>query len=175
MHGNDSQVPVSQLDLPRRITMQSTGGCRYQPKTIFLACTGSQRLRNNYVFSGPSAIIISMAAVESAYGKSRFAMEGNALFGVRTWSAEVPQMKPLGLPDAEFGVKKYKTKCESVKDMIRIINNHPAYEKFRQERIIQQKDGKWDYGKLMDGLTAWSTNEQYKTLILKKIKMLNLP
>ena len=84
-------------------------------------------------------------------------------------------MKPLGLPDAEFGVKKYTSKCESVKDMIRIINNHPAYEKFREERIIQQKDGQWDYAKLMDGLTAWSTNEQYKTLILKKIDMLNLP
>ena len=123
----------------------------------------------------PSSIIISMAAVESAYGKSRFAKEGNALFGVRTWSEDVPQMKPLGLPDAEFGVKKYTTKCESVKDMIRIINNHPAYEKFREERIIQQKDGKWDYAKLMDGLTAWSTNDQYKTLILKKIDLLNLP
>ena len=138
-------------------------------------CVDYLNLMTEPEYRVPSAIIIGMAAVESAYGRSRFAMEGNALFGVRTWSEDVPQMKPLGLPDAEFGVKKYTTKCESVKDMIRIINNHPAYEKFREERIIQQKDGKWDYAKLMDGLTAWSTNEQYKTLILKKIDMLNLP
>ena len=61
----------------------------------------------------PREILVAMAVVESAYGTSRFATEGNALFGVRTWDNKVPQMKPLGIPNAKFGVKKYKTKSVS--------------------------------------------------------------
>ena len=58
----------------------------------------------------PISIIIAMAGIESAWGTSRFATEGNALFGVRTWSLDtVPHMKALGNPDASWGVKKYKT------------------------------------------------------------------
>lgn len=123
----------------------------------------------------PSAIIISMAVVESAYGRSRFAKEGNALFGVRTWNLTEPHMKPLGIPDASFGVKKYVHKCESVSDMISIINRHPAYKDFRIERDKQYDEGVLDYKKLLAGLTAWSTNPEYKDIILAKIKHLNLP
>ena len=54
----------------------------------------------------PSEIIIGMAMIESANGTSRFAVEGNALFGVRTWDPAEPQMKPLQIPNAKFGVKK---------------------------------------------------------------------
>ena len=138
-------------------------------------CVDYLNLMTDPEYRVPSAIIIGMAAVESAYGRSRFAMEGNALFGVRTWSEDVPQMKPLGLPDAEFGVKKYTSKCESVKDMIRIINNHPAYEKFREARQDQLADGKWDYRILLSGMTAWSTNPDYKEIILQTIVDNKLP
>ena len=41
----------------------------------------------------PGSIIIAMAGIESGWGTSRFALEGNALFGVRTWDATIPQMK----------------------------------------------------------------------------------
>lgn len=125
----------------------------------------------------PSAIIIAMAVIESGYGTSRFAVEGNALFGVRTWDLAQPHMKPLGIPNAQFGVKKYVHKCESVSDMINIINNHPAYEQFRQERDHQYDNNpnKLNYRKLMYGLTAWSTNKEYPEIILDKIKQLKLP
>jgi len=125
----------------------------------------------------PSAIIIAMAVIESGYGTSRFAIEGNALFGVRTWDLTQPHMKPLGVPNAQFGVRKYTHKCESVASMINIINNHPAYEKFRKERDRQYdaNPNKLDYRKLMYGLTAWSTNKEYPEIILDKIKQLKLP
>ena len=121
----------------------------------------------------PRDIIVAMAIVESAYGTSRFATEGNALFGVRTWSKDVPQMKPLAIPNAKFGVKKYKTKCQSVADVIDILNRHPAYEEFRTERAKQAKAGEVNYTKLVNGLKAWSTNEMYSQIILAKIKSLN--
>ena len=122
----------------------------------------------------PRDILVAMAVVESAYGTSRFATEGNALFGVRTWDLDnVPHMKPLAIPNAKFGVKMYKTKCQSVADVIDILNRHPAYEEFRIERTKQFKDGKIDYTKLVEGLKAWSTNEMYSQIILAKIKSIN--
>jgi len=124
----------------------------------------------------PISIIIAMAGVESAWGTSRFATEGNALFGVRTWSLDtVPHMKALGNPDASWGVKKYKTKCESIKDMIKILNTHPAYEKFREARATQLEDGKWNYRSLLSGMTAWSTNPDYQKIILQTIVDNKLP
>tara|TARA_B100000900_G_C20273913_1_gene591152 strand:+ start:53 stop:697 length:645 start_codon:yes stop_codon:yes gene_type:complete len=124
----------------------------------------------------PISIIIAMAGIESAWGTSRFATEGNALFGVRTWSLDtVPHMKALGNPDANWGVKKYTTKCESIKDMIRILNTHPAYEKFREARANQLQDGKWNYRQLMMGMTAWSTNPDYAEIILQTIVDNKLP
>jgi|TARA_B100001094_G_scaffold325896_1_gene381072 flagellum-specific peptidoglycan hydrolase FlgJ len=119
-------------------------------------------------------ILVAMAIVESAYGTSRFAVEGNALFGVRTWDLDnVPNMKPLAIPNAKFGVRKYATKCQSVADVIDILNRHPAYESFRIERTKQIDKGIVDYEKLVNGLKAWSTNDQYATIILEKIKSLN--
>ena len=123
----------------------------------------------------PVSIIVAMAIVESASGTSRFAVEGNALFGVRTWNMKQPHMKPLGIPNARFGVKKYTHKCESVSDMIRILNTHPAYKEFRKERDNQVYSGRWNYDKLLKGMRAWSTNPEYSDLILNTIRDKNLP
>ena len=123
----------------------------------------------------PAKIIIAMADVESASGTSRFAVEGNALFGVRTWDLKnVPHMKPQAIPNAVFGVKKYKNKCESVADVIDILNRHPAYKDFRTERNKQLKDAYWNYEKLMPLLAAWSTNPDYGKIVLKRMKELKL-
>ena len=84
-------------------------------------------------------------------------------------------MKAQGNPDASWGVKKYKTKCQSVKDMIRILNTHPAYEEFRDEREQQLETGKWNYRKLLSGMTAWSTNPDYQEIILQTIVDNKLP
>lgn len=118
----------------------------------------------------PDKIISAMADVESAAGTSRFASEGNALFGVRTWDPKVPQMKPQAIPNAEFGVKKYANKCRSVADVIEIINRHPAYRDFRAERNKQLNDVYWNYDKLVPLLAPWSTNPDYAKIILSRIK-----
>ena len=124
----------------------------------------------------PTSIIIAMAGVESGWGTSRFAKEGNALFGVRTWDLKnVEHMKAKGNMDAPWGVKKYLTKCKSVKDMIAILNRHPAYEEFRKERERQIDTGKWDYRALMVRMSAWSTNPEYAEIILQAIVDNKLP
>ena len=115
-------------------------------------------------------IITAMAVLETGWGKSRFAVEANNLFGIRTWDPNVPQLKPLELPDADFGVKKYPTKCDSVIDMIDIINRHPAYDNFRLERIVQQTTGKINLNKQIEQLSRWSTNPEYTKLVKTKVK-----
>ncbi len=123
----------------------------------------------------PTSIIIAMAGIESGWGTSRFSVEGNNLFGIRTWDLTTDHMKPKDVPDAKFGLKKYATKCDSVKDMIRILNSHQAYTEFRVERKIQLKKGTWNYKKLLSLLDAWSTNPEYAKIILRTIKERELP
>ena len=151
----------------------------YTDKASFITATGKcidyLNFTTDRLSRVPTSMIIAMAGVESGWGTSRFANEGNALFGVRTWDETVPQIKPLDLPNADFGVKKYKTKCDSVKDMVRILNSHPAYEKFREEREKQIDAGKWEYKALLNGITAWSTNPKYKDIIWLAIVDNNLP
>ena len=123
----------------------------------------------------PGSIIIAMAGVESGWGTSRFAIEGNALFGVRTWKEDIPQMKPKNLPDAKWGVKKYNTKCHSIRDMMAIINRHSAYKEFRIERDKQLKIGTWNYKKLIILLESWSENTEYANIIYNTIVDKKLP
>ncbi len=151
----------------------------YNDKASFITATGKcvdfLNFTHDRMSRVPTSMIIAMAGVESAWGTSRFATEGNALFGVRTWDKSVPQMKARGNPDAAWGVKKYETKCDSVKDMIRVLNNHPAYKEFREEREKQLDAGKWDYKKLLSYISAWSTNPEYAKIIWIAIVDNNLP
>ena len=151
----------------------------YNDKASFITDTGKcvdfLNFTHDRMSRVPTSMIIAMAGVESAWGTSRFATEGNALFGVRTWDKSVPQMKARGNPDAAWGVKKYETKCDSVKDMIRVLNNHPAYKEFREEREKQLDAGKWDYKKLLSYISAWSTNPEYAKIIWIAIVDNNLP
>ena len=151
----------------------------YTDKNTFLLATKKCVEYLNYTTDRmsrvPTSIIIAMAGIESGWGTSRFATEGNALFGVRTWDKNTPRMKALGNPDAPWGVKKYETKCQSVKDMIDILNRHPAYKEFRIEREKQLDTGKWNYRKLMVRMSAWSTNPDYAEIILQAIVDNKLP
>ena len=85
----------------------------------------------------PLELIIAQAAHESAWGKSRFAVEGNNLFGIRTWDETVPQMKAKEAPNAKWGLRTYKTWCDSIAHYLHILNTLPAYEPFRNELAFQ--------------------------------------
>jgi len=85
----------------------------------------------------PLELIIAQAAHESAWGKSRFAVEGNNLFGIRTWDETVPQMKAKGAPNAKWGLRTYKSWCDSITHYLHILNTYPAYEPFRNELEFQ--------------------------------------
>ena len=103
----------------------------------------------------PTPLIIAQAIVESNFGTSRFAREGNNLFGIRVWSKE--GMLPLKQdPSINWRVKTYKTKCNSVKSYIYTLNENHHYQEFRQMRQRTK-----DPIILADTLDNFSTSKEY--------------
>ena len=120
----------------------------------------------------PREIIVAQAVIESAYGNSRFAKEGNNLFGVMTFNLDEPHLKPKGNKNSKFGAKIYQNKCESVKDYIIVLNTGTAFEDFRQLRFQMLKNDDLDVLVLVETLTRYATNPNYIKLLKKTIKSL---
>ena len=118
----------------------------------------------------PKAIIIAMAMIESDNGTSRFALEGNALFGVRTWDANQPQLKAYKNLHAKWGIKKYPTKCASVRDMIHILNTKTVHREFQRERAVQRILGMKNVYRLAGSINSWATNPEYSNEIKDVIR-----
>ena len=117
----------------------------------------------------PREITIAQAVIESDYGRSRFAKQGNNLFGVRTWDLKTPHIKPFNDKNSIFGLKVYKTKCDSVKDYIRILNTGSAFEEFRQLRFKMLKKDNIDPLLLVEKLNRFATDPDYIKIIKKTI------
>ncbi len=89
----------------------------------------------------PASIAIAQAAKETGWGTSRFALEGNALFGQWTWSGE--GIKPAAADnDTTHKVMKFKVLQASVKAYQRNLNTHSSYRDFRSIRAELRGDGK---------------------------------
>jgi len=84
----------------------------------------------------PLDLVIAQAIHESAWGNSRFAKEGNNLFGIRTWDNKRKQLKPLEVPNAVWGIIVFDKQCDSIEYYYKLINNHNAYINFRESRRI---------------------------------------
>ena len=129
--------------------------------------------RNTTIWQNvPREIIIAQAVLESAYGTSRFAKQGNNLFGVMTFNLDEPHLKPLGNKNSKFGAKIYQNKCESVKDYIIVLNTGSAFTHFRELRFQMLKNDDLDVLALVKTLTRYATNPNYIKLLKKTIKSL---
>ena len=117
----------------------------------------------------PVSLAIAQAAKETGWGTSRFAQEGNALFGQWTWSGE--GIKPTGADgDSKHKVAKFKVLKASVKAYQRNLNTHSGYKKFRRERAIQRdNEGKLNSLLLVNYLDKYAETGVEYTKILKKI------
>ncbi len=117
----------------------------------------------------PISLSIAQAAKETGWGSSRFAQEGNALFGQWTWSGE--GIKPLEIEkDKKHRVAKFKILKASVRAYLRNLNTHPSYKEFRIERAIQRdNDEKLNSLKLVEYLEKYAETGKEYTEVLKKI------
>ena len=117
----------------------------------------------------PVSLAIAQAAKETGWGSSRFAQEGNALFGQWTWSGD--GIKPAGVDkDAKHKVARFKVLKASVKAYQRNLNTHSSYKEFRKERAIQRDNyGKLNSLELVKYLDKYAETGVEYTKILKKI------
>tara|TARA_B100000787_G_scaffold118949_1_gene89021 strand:+ start:129 stop:1313 length:1185 start_codon:yes stop_codon:yes gene_type:complete len=89
----------------------------------------------------PVSMAIAQAAKETGWGTSRFAQEGNALFGQWTWTGE--GIRPAGADDdSTHKVMKFKVLQASVKAYQRNLNTHSTYKGFRRARAELRDDEK---------------------------------
>ena len=113
----------------------------------------------------PYEMIIGQAALESGWGTSRFAKQANNLFGIRTWTKSTPHLLPQGIDKwPGWGVRVFPSKCDSVKEYVRLLNEHPAYEEFRKLREKTK-----DSLQLIKTLDAFSTTKDYDERVARMI------
>ena len=123
----------------------------------------------------PVSLVIAQAAKETGWGTSRFALEGNALFGQWTWSGE--GIKPADADNnATHKVMKFKILKSSIRAYQRNLNTHSGYKQFRVARAELR-----DNGRNLDGIILATyldkyaeTGKEYVKIIKQIIKQNNL-
>ena len=115
----------------------------------------------------PNELIIAQAVIETGWGKSRFANEGNNLFGIRTWDKDEQYLLPIPWKKwPGWGVKMYSSKCESVVDYLHILNNVHAFEELRTARA----NGVNDALELANYLDKYASKPTYVELVKEIIQ-----
>ena len=123
----------------------------------------------------PVSMAIAQAAKETGWGTSRFAQEGNALFGQWTWSGRV--IKPADAEsDSTHKVMRFKVLQASVKAYQRNLNTHSSYKDFRSARAeLRDKRKKLDSMILTEYLDKYAeTGKEYVKILQQIIRQNDL-
>lgn len=110
----------------------------------------------------PAGLALGQAAYESGYGTSRFAIEGNSLFGQWTYGGEglVPKQQRKS-SKGDHRIKSFEWPFDSVRGYFINLFTHPAYEDFRRLRADLRAAGRpLDSLVLADGLIRYSERGQ---------------
>jgi len=100
--------------------------CHCKTKHELLLCLSDQ----------PTSIIIAQAAIESAWGTSRFFLEGFNLFGIHSYSNNDKRIEAYGSENSlPIYVRKYDNILSSVSDYLRILATGDSYREFRIRRL----------------------------------------
>ena len=121
----------------------------------------------------PVDLVVAQAVHESEWGRSRFAVEGNNLMGIRTFDPADNQMKPINIPNSSWGLRIFETKCESIAYYIDLLNNSHHYSDFREERLMQYISDIVDTEKLAMTLAIYAEDIYYTQKIIQTLRDLN--
>ena len=117
----------------------------------------------------PVSIALAQAANESGWGTSRFALEGNALFGQWTWSKKGISPKNKD-PDQSHKILQFQVLKASVKAYKNNLNTHNAYKEFREVRAQLRQENKQIIGlDLIKYLKAYAAIGEKYVLIIEDI------
>ena len=124
----------------------------------------------------PASLGIAQAAIESGWGTSRFAVEGNAYFGQKVIGKKANGIKPTDSENPLIKVRSFKNLNDSVKAYINNLNTHFAYKDFRKSRYELRSFGKTLEGRILaNQLIKYSEiGNDYIENIQKIIKKNNL-
>ena len=115
----------------------------------------------------PVSIALAQAANESGWGTSRFALEGNALFGQWTWSKKGISPKKKD-PNKNHKILQFQVLKASVRAYKNNLNTHKAYSEFREVRAQLRQEKKMIIG---SDLTKYLKN--YASIGEKYVEILN--
>jgi len=117
----------------------------------------------------PVSIALAQAAKESGWGTSRFALEGNAIFGQWTWSGQ--GIAPLDREsNKSHKILKFPILRASVKAYKNNLNTHNSYSKFRSKRLsLREKNKKISGLELTETLNNYAQTGSEYTKILNQI------
>jgi Bax protein len=99
-------------------------------------------LRADFV---PVSLALAQAAIESGWGTSRFALQGNALFGQWAWQKDAG-LKPARASNSQAVVRSFPNLFGSVRAYMHNLNTHPRYAGFRARRHLLRGRTKADLG-----------------------------
>ncbi len=108
-------------------------------------------------------VSVAQAILESNWGLSRFALEGNNFYGLIETDKSKPHIKALG---SNIMLKKYERKCGSVADYIALLNRGTEFKEYRELRNKQTALQELDLDELIDSLHTFAIDKNYT----KKIK-----
>ena len=123
----------------------------------------------------PASIALAQAAKESGWGTSRFALEGNAIFGQWTWTGQ--GIEPLNKGKHEgHKILRFPILRASVKAYQNNLNTHKGYSEFREKRHSIRKRNKSIKGlDLTDTLDRYAqTGKEYTDILEQIIKQNDL-
>ncbi len=102
----------------------------------------------------PPSLALAQAAEESGWGTSRFAIQGNSLFGQWDFSGKGIKPKQQRSELGDYGIAAFDSPQESIEAYMLNLNTHRAYQRMRQKRAVfrqQNKEPKgWDLAKTLD-------------------------
>jgi len=104
------------------------------------------------------SLALAQAAIESGWGTSRFAREGNALFGQWVWGEAAKGLIPEDRQDGmNHKIRAFESPLEAVTSYIRNLNTHRAYRHMRDIRATMRSEGRMPDGHVLaEGLEAYS-------------------
>lgn len=109
----------------------------------------------------PPSLALAQAAIESAWGGSRFAKLGNSLFGQWVFSADKGMAPLLRDEGANYSVARFVDLAEAVDAYVRNLNSFWAYEEFRTLRRGMREAGEpLDPHALAEGLLLYSIRRE---------------
>lgn len=119
----------------------------------------------------PVSLALAQAAVESGWGTSRFAREGNALYGQWTWSRKAPGIVPVNRPrGTRHRIRAFPDLAGAVRAYMHALNASWAYRAFRTARDDRRRRGlHLDGPALVNGLRMYSQEREVYTARLRRL------